>query len=116
MGRDMDLSFPFLIKGYNDMDKQTHYDLSEVTVLKFYAMWCQPCRIYERVFDKVTRDLNVTNQEVNIDDSPDEANKYSVGQIPLTVVLRDGQEVARKVGALRGTVLTELIMQGASQR
>jgi len=38
--------------------------------------------------------------KVNIDDAPDIAGRYGVQSIPLLMLVRDGEEVDRQIGAV----------------
>ena len=64
-------------------------------VIKFYANWCGPCRIYGKAFDKVSDELNEEIEFLNVnieEDTTGLAAKYKVYSIPMTVVIKDGQE------------------------
>jgi len=65
-------------------------------VIKFYANWCGPCKVYGKTFDKVEKNINELYKSVeflNVDiekDTSGLAAKYKVGSIPFTVVEKDG--------------------------
>lgn len=80
-----------------------------IQILKFFAPWCQPCRSYNRVFNKVTSDLGINPTIIDIDKEPQLKTDWGVSAIPTTIVLKDGKEVGRKTGALRDKELRELI-------
>jgi thioredoxin 1 len=84
-----------------------------ITVLKFYADWCMPCRIYAKTFSKVTENLGVATQEINIDDSPDMAQHYGVTSIPTTIILKDGDVKRKETGTILHRDLTHMIQQEA---
>lgn len=86
----------------------------EVEVLKFYAPWCRPCRVYAKTFEKVTAALAVPTQEIDVEKDVEAKQRYGITQIPTTVVLVDGVEVQRHVGAMLNRDLTTMI-QSASQ-
>lgn len=67
-------------------------------VIKFYANWCGPCRIYGKAFDKVSDELNEEIEFLNVnieEDTTGLAAKYKVSSIPMTVVIKDGKEKSR---------------------
>ena len=64
-------------------------------VIKFYADWCGPCRVYAKSFDKVSEELKEEVEFVNVNvekDTTGLAAKYKVTGIPMTVVIKDGVE------------------------
>lgn len=71
-------------------------------VVDFWAEWCAPCRMVAPVLHDLaarhTGHLKVV--KVDVDANPSLAARFSAQSIPLLVVLRDGREVDRIVGAL----------------
>lgn len=85
-------------------------------VVDFWAAWCGPCRMISPVLEDLAKrhagHLKVV--KVDVDANPELATRFGAQSIPLLVVIRDGQEIDRIVGALPraaleqrlGTVLT----------
>ena len=65
--------------------------------LYFSAPWCGPCRMLGPVMQKVNNTIPV--QKINVDEQSEIAIKYNVRNIPTVVLLENGQEVKRLVGA-----------------
>ena len=55
----------------------------------------------------LTRDIKVG--KVNIDEHPELAQKYGVMSIPTVLVIKDGEEVNKSVGAVPKKALLDLI-------
>lgn len=82
-------------------------------VIKFYATWCGPCKVYGKTWDKVAEKYDGQVEFVNIDiekDTTGLAAKYKVKSIPHTVLIKeDGTEIA-KSGRIPQEELEELVL------
>lgn len=71
-------------------------------LLKFYAGWCQPCKMLSRVIEDAKADIEslmVTIEEVDIDQNMELAKQYQVRGVPTLIMVEDsGSEVRRKSG------------------
>lgn len=63
----------------------------------FSAPWCGPCRMLGPVMQRVNNTIPV--QKINVDERPELAQQYNVRNIPTVVLLENGQEVKRIIGA-----------------
>ena len=69
-------------------------------LLDFFADWCGPCRMVAPIIEEIAVERgDVAVGKVNVDSEADLAREFSVYSIPTLVVIRDGKEVARSVGA-----------------
>lgn len=79
-------------------------------VLDFMAPWCGPCMQMNPVVEKLHRE-GYPIQQVNIDEHRDIAERYHVTTIPAFVLVVEGQEVNRIVGATTESQLKRLLAQ-----
>ena len=71
-------------------------------LVDFWAPWCGPCRMVSPLVERVGQEhagrLKVV--KLNVDEAPDIGARYQAMSIPLLVLIREGQEVDRMVGAV----------------
>ncbi|KAB2886120.1 MAG: thioredoxin family protein [Kofleriaceae bacterium] len=72
-----------------------------LTVVDFTAAWCGPCRQLAPVLHEIEQAYagRARVVEVDTDEEPALAQAFRVTAMPTVVLLRDGREVGRFVGA-----------------
>jgi thioredoxin 1 len=75
---------------------------SRIPVLvDFYADWCGPCRQLAPVLGEMAREIDTAKiVKVNVDESPNLADRYRIDVVPTLIVFRDGQVVAKQTGSV----------------
>ena len=82
-------------------------------VIKFYADWCGPCKIYGPTFDRVKQDLQdiVEFKNINVEEDTDNlSGEYKVKGIPHTVLLENGEIKKSFSGRMNEEQLKEFIL------
>jgi thioredoxin 2 len=91
---------PWIVDAEPSMFEQ-EIQASVPVLVDFWAPWCGPCRMVSPLVEELGRDnaghLKVV--KLNVDDAPDISGRYNVQGIPLLVLISDGREVDRLVGA-----------------
>lgn len=67
--------------------------------LDLFAVWCGPCKLAEPVIEELANQhTNTVFAKLDVDQSPQAAQKLGVLSIPTTILFKGGQEVARISG------------------
>ncbi|MXO60086.1 thioredoxin [Altererythrobacter salegens] len=103
-------------KNVTDASFQTDVLDSETPVLvDFWAEWCGPCKMIAPALEEIADELDgkVTIAKMDIMENPEIPGQIGVQSIPLMVLFKGGQPVAKKLGAapksqLKGWLESEL--------
>jgi thioredoxin 1 len=64
----------------------------------FSAPWCQPCQTFGPIMDQVA-EKGIHVHKVNVDYEPNASTTYGVKSVPTIILVENGKEKARFVGA-----------------
>ena len=67
-------------------------------ILFFSSPWCGPCKNMKDILNEsIQEKMNIKIIDISVD--MDKAAEYQVMNVPTFVVLENGKEVSRKIGA-----------------
>jgi len=76
-------------------------------VVDLWAPWCGPCRMIAPILEQLAAEhagrLKVV--KVNVDEEPALGRRFDARSIPLLVIMRDGREADRILGAVPRPVI-----------
>ncbi len=72
-----------------------------VKLLDFWAQWCGPCKYMAPIIEELKKELKgrVEVEKIDVDQNQEMAAKYQVMSIPTYIIVKDGQEQERIIGA-----------------
>lgn len=77
--------------------------MSGLSVLKFSAEWCAPCKRLQTIVDKMEKEFpDIAIYNVDIDNDFEIAKKYSIKIVP-TLLFFDGGKEQKKIEGLEKT-------------
>jgi len=86
----------------NDGNFESTIRSNRIVAVDCWAAWCYPCRMIAPIVEELSTQYGsrALFAKLNVDDNPATAMRYSIMSIPTILIIKDGVEVERIVGAL----------------
>ncbi|KAJ1701153.1 hypothetical protein LUZ63_000932 [Rhynchospora breviuscula] len=83
-----------------DEQFQAHKDNNKTLIIDFSASWCGPCRMIEPTFKALSAKFSqAIFVKVDVDELPEVSRQWRVEAMPTFVIVKDGKEISRIIGA-----------------
>jgi len=85
-----------------DSDFESTIRSSRLVVVDCWAAWCYPCRLIAPIVEELAAEYGSAAlfAKLNVDDNPATSMRYSIQSIPTILIIKDGVEVERIIGAV----------------
>ena len=82
-----------------------------------WAEWCQPCKIFEPIVEKVASEMSdkVKFTKLDTDSNPEITQKYGIMAIPTLMVFANGEKVVQQSGVLPESAFRSLLEEQISK-
>ena len=78
--------------------------------LKFYATWCEPCKMLSKIIEGVKDKITMPIEDIDIEQNMELAQKYNIRGVPALVIIdKDNVEVKRWSGMIMEDKLLEFL-------
>lgn len=69
-------------------------------LVDFFAEWCPPCKMLSPILEKLDKEYKekIIFAKINVDVSPQTAQKFSIDSIPVVILFKKGELVGTFVG------------------
>ena len=80
-------------------------------LVDYWAEWCGPCKMIAPVLEEIASTYagKIKIAQMDVDANQEVPAKYGIRGIPTLILFKDGQEVAKKVGAMSKSQLTAFL-------
>jgi thioredoxin 1 len=81
-----------------------------LVLIDLFATWCGPCRMLSPIVDEVSEEVpGLKVFKVDVDESPEIAERYNVASIPTLLVLENGDLKNVSVGYVPKQKILDLL-------
>ena len=85
----------------------------QLTLVDFYATWCQPCKMMHPVLEQLKEELgdSIRIIKVDVDKYGDTAAQHHIQSVPTLMLFRNGEALWRPSGAMPKSQLKQIVGQ-----
>lgn len=78
-------------------------------LVDYYADWCGPCKVMEHTLDELSKEFPGQVEKIDVDTNHKTVQDNNVMSIPTYIILEDGKEIKRFIGATEKSVLVSAL-------
>ena len=96
----------------NDTSFEQFIKDNENVMVDFFAEWCGPCKMLGPIIDEIAeeyKDKSVKIVKLNVEESPQTAQKFGVMSIPTSIYFKNGEVKETGVGLMPKDQIKEKI-------
>ncbi len=105
-----EISTPIIV---TDADFSEIIKKHKIIVIDCWAAWCGPCRIIAPVIDELAKEYagEIVFGKLNVDENPAIASQFNIMGVPTLLIMKNGAEVDRIVGAAPKSLIQNRLKQ-----
>lgn len=87
-----------------------------ITLVDFFATWCSPCRMLTPIVEEYSeKNETIKVIKVDVDKAHELATEYGVYSIPTLLIVKDGEEIARRLGYMPLEILEDFVEENLTK-
>ena len=75
--------------------------MGEIKLLKFYADWCQPCKILDGLLAQINSSLVHSQLKINIDIDLEQAQQFKIRGLPTLILVDENNCEIRRLSGVK---------------
>lgn len=100
-----------MAKQITDQNAAEILSSEQLVVIDFWATWCGPCQRLSPIIEQLAEEYEgrAIICKYNVDEGEDLTSRFGIRNIPVVVMLKNGEVVGKKVGAAAKADLQKMI-------
>ncbi len=87
-----------------------------ITLVDFFATWCSPCRMLTPIIEEYSeKNETIKVIKVDVDKAHELATEYEVYSIPTLLIVKNGEEIARRLGYMPLETLEDFVKENLTK-
>lgn len=98
------------VKIVTEKNIQEVLEKNQIIFLDFWASWCEPCKIFAPIYDRVARKhSDIFFGQINTEIENLLSEDFKIKSIPTLVILKEGTIIFSESGAIPEYVLNNIV-------
>lgn len=101
------------IKNYKDFEDFVNFEKEMLHVVKLGAKWCGPCNTMTKTISSLdsekVKNVLFAEVDIEIEENDDIVAEFNIRSIPVTIFIKNGEIIEKKVGGLTSDMLYNTI-------